>query len=177
MPAPKPTPSWIITATRLRGEGATWEQTADSVGEPASKVRYWLERSSRLQGAKTSNTTPMVIFVQAIVGGPIFIGASEGTRATLRRLQAGNPRRLRVTRRISSDTLQDAERRAKELQAEFGGDHLEGNWFTPTPELCAEGKAKAPEYRWDHAKAMVLDAYRCGYADAVAELPCRPRVR
>jgi len=83
-----------------------------------------------------TNITPRrtkVYFIQADNGGPIKIGYTE--EDPVRRaasLQTGNPYRLTVLAWVWAPKSKEAE-----LHKQFSAARLEGEWFSPVPELLA----------------------------------------
>jgi len=80
-----------------------------------------------------SSPKPRVYFIQSIIGGPIKIGyTTEEVRRRLAALQTGNPHKLKILAWIHSPRTREAE-----LHAQFAHARLEGEWFSPVPELLA----------------------------------------
>lgn len=76
----------------------------------------------------------MIYFIQAENGGPIKIGFSLTEEGCKRRLQTGNPHVLVIRKMIEGDLFGE-----QDLHRQFQSSRLAGEWFFPTPEICAMG--------------------------------------
>lgn len=100
-----------------------------------------------------------VYFIQAEHGGPIKIGYTAGAPGQrLLELQSGNPYTLVIRKVVPGDRVFE-----QGLHLLFAGDRLRGEWFRPSPTICALiGEGRPGEDR-------VLGQWRRELADALAE--------
>lgn len=81
-----------------------------------------------------------VYFIQAVDGGPIKIGSSGNPDMRLSDLQVANPKVLRILATMPGGTPQEWA-----LHEQFKKYRVQGEWFTPAPEIMALIKYHSPK--------------------------------
>ncbi|MDR6172607.1 GIY-YIG nuclease family protein [Curtobacterium sp. SORGH_AS_0776] len=117
------------------GESGYYQWRLTALDHP-NFLRLFLEEQKSLQYAaeymRRKATPAVVYFVQQGTNGPIKIGASRNFGKRLKTLRTHSPVELRVLGTFAGGF--DVER---DLHHELAAHQLEGEWFSPAPEVLA----------------------------------------
>jgi len=104
---------------------------------PQQVKRTWYETIARLEREENPPSNqlegyPDLYFIRS-AGGPIKIGVSNNVPKRLRGLQTSSPYKLELACTVVGGAMQEPE-----YHALFAEHRLEGEWFSPAPEIEAE---------------------------------------